>query len=115
MRLLKSFLYACKGFAVAVREEQNLRIHLLATGIVIALALYYHVSIEEWLILLTLIGLVIGFELFNSAIENLTDLVTKEKIPLAGKVKDIAAAAVLFVSVIALVVGITIFARHINV
>ena len=90
-----------------------MKVHLLVTVFVIAMGLYFHISPGEWLILLMMIGLTIGLELLNTAIENLTDLVTKEKLPLAGKVKDISAAAVLVVSVVALIVGIIIFTKYI--
>jgi diacylglycerol kinase len=68
---------------------------------------YFHISEEEWLIILVFIGAVISSELINSSIENLTDLVTKEQLPLAGKVKDISAAAVLVLSFIALIAGLS--------
>jgi diacylglycerol kinase (ATP) len=113
MKLLKSFGYAWKGFKVAVMEEPNLKIHLIVTVVVVAMGFYFKITPMEWMILLILIGLVVGFELLNSAIESLTDLVTKERLPLAGKVKDIAASAVLVVCVIALIVGIIIFKKYI--
>jgi len=113
MKFLENFGYAWKGLKVAVKEETHLRIHLAATVIVIFMGFYFRVSPGEWLILLTMIGLTIGFELLNTAIENLTDLVTKEKLPLAGKVKDISAAAVAVVSVVALMVGLIIFTKYI--
>ena len=59
------------------------------------------------------IALVVGFEMVNSAIENLVDLVTLERKPLAGKIKDVAAGAVLFASVIALVVGVIVFRKYV--
>jgi len=114
MKVLKSFGHAWKGFKVALKEELNLKIHLASTVVVVAMGFYYQIGRMDWMVLLTMIGLVIGFELLNSAIESLTDLVTKERLPLAGKVKDISAAAVLVISVIALVVGITIFAKYIE-
>jgi len=113
MKLLKNFGYAWKGFNVAVKDEPNLKIHLAMAAIVIGMGFYFKVSSVEWMVLLILIGLVISLELINSAIESLTDLVTKERLPLAGKVKDIAAAAVLTISVIALLVGIIIFKKYI--
>jgi diacylglycerol kinase len=39
------------------------------------------------------IGLVTGMEMISTALENLVDLVTTERKPLAGKIKDIAAGA----------------------
>jgi len=52
-------------------------------------------------------------EMMNSAVESLVDLVTEEFKPLAGKVKDIAAGAVLFVSILAVVIGLIIFKKYI--
>jgi len=54
-------------------------------------------------------GLVIGMELINTSIEKLVDLVSPEYHPLAEKVKDIAAGAVLFDSIIAAIIGLIIF------
>ncbi|MBS1507369.1 MAG: diacylglycerol kinase family protein [Bacteroidetes bacterium] len=113
MKLLRSFGYAMKGFIVAVREELNLKIHLMAAMVVVGLGFYYRISSGEWLALLAMIGLVISLELINTAVENLTDLVTKSQHPLAGKVKDISAAAVLVASVASVIVGIIIFAKYI--
>ncbi len=112
MNLIKSFAVAFKGLKVAVREERNMKIHLLAAIVVIAAGFYFEITSIEWLVIMVMIGLVICAELINSAIENLTDLVSKEKQPLAGKVKDVAAGAVLFASFISVIVAIIIFAKY---
>lgn len=114
MKLLKSFGYAFKGLVVAVREQQNLKIHLAITLVVIALAYWLEVTMLEWCVLLILIGLVLAVELLNTAIENLVDLVTTEHHPLAGKVKDIAAAAVFVLAGISVIVGFIIFAPYVS-
>jgi diacylglycerol kinase len=113
MKLLRSFVYAWRGFLVAVREELNLKIHLLAAVVVVVMGFYYRITSNEWVALTILIAVVICLELINTSIENLTDLVTKEHHPLAGKVKDIAAAAVLVASIVSVIVGIIIFAKYI--
>jgi diacylglycerol kinase len=112
--LIKSFGYAWKGIAVAIREQRNLRIHLSITLLVIVAGFYFHITTVEWCILLLCIGLVTGLEMINSSIENLVDLVTREHKPLAGKVKDIAAGAVLMVSVISVIIGLIIFLPYIS-
>lgn len=114
MKLLKSFGYACKGLIVAVREQRNLKIHLVAALSVMALAYWVEVTTLEWCVLLMLIGLVIAAELFNTAIENMIDLITTEHHPLAGKVKDIAAAAVFVLAGISVIVGFIIFAPYVR-
>lgn len=113
MRLFRSFGYAFQGLKSAFQEQPNLRIHALAALMVIFLGFYFHITALEWIILLIMIGLVIAAELFNSALENLTDLVTREGHPLAGKAKDMSAAAVLVLSVISTIVGFIIFAKYV--
>ena len=86
---------------------------LLIAVVVIYSGFYFKLSDMEWVIILLCMALVIGLELINSAIESLVDLISPERNPLAGKAKDIAAGAVLFVSIISLVVGILIFRKYI--
>ena len=112
MRLIKSIRYAVKGMRAATKEQLNIRIHLFIALAVVAAGLYFHITPTEWILLLIVISLVISLELLNTAIENLTDLVTKEQNPLTGKVKDIAAAAVLFSSIIAAIIGLIIFTKY---
>jgi diacylglycerol kinase (ATP) len=112
-RFLKSFVYAWNGIVVAFREEPNIKIHTVITIIVIAAGFYFNVTAAEWLALILCISVVVALELINTAIEDLVDLVTMERKPAAGKVKDIASGAVLLASVGAAVVGVIIFYKYI--
>lgn len=112
MRIIKSFRYAWNGFLVAVKESTNVRIHLTALAMVVCLGTYFQIAASEWCILVLVGGLVISLEIVNTSLENLTNLVTREQNPLAGKVKDLAAAAVLVASVTAVIIGILIFAKY---
>lgn len=114
MKLIKSFEYAYRGLMGAVKSQLNLRIHLTAAVAVIIAGFYFGITATEWTIILILIGIVISLELVNTAIEHLVDLITLERKPLAGKVKDIAAAAVIVSSLTAVVVGFIIFSKYIN-
>lgn len=107
--LYKSFGYAFKGIGRTIRDERNIKIHLLATVLVVAFGFFLHISIAEWMICLILFGLVISLELVNTAIEATVDLVTEERKPLAGKAKDAAAGAVLVSAIMAAVIGCIIF------
>lgn len=64
--------------------------------------------------LFSMFGLVVVSELFNTAIEQLTNLVSPDFSKQAGLVKDIAAAAVLIAAIIALIVGCIIFYPHLQ-
>lgn len=63
----------------------------------------------EWCLLAGCIGLVFTAEIFNTAIETLTNLVSPEWHNLAGKTKDLAAGAVLAASITAAIVGSIVF------
>ena len=92
---IRSFGYAWKGIRQCVGKEQNLSFHLITTAVVIAAGFFFGITRTEWVVIILCIGMVIAAELFNTAIEKLVDLVSPERHPIAGQVKDIAAGAVL--------------------
>ena len=111
----KSFIYALNGIRTTVREQRNLKVQGFVGLITVGAGFYCEITTIEWCLILFAIALVMGLEIMNSAIESLVDLVTRERKPLAGKVKDIAAGAVLFASVIAVVIGLVVFRKYILV
>lgn len=106
---LRSFSYAWAGLITLVREQHNARIHLLATLLVIVLAVYLAVSRMEWIVLLLCIAMVWVAEALNSALEYLCDAVVDEEHPLIAKAKDVAAAGVLICALMAAVIGGLVF------
>lgn len=108
-RLLKSFLYAYHGVKNAFVQERNLQIHVLVSCVVITTGFFLEITMIEWLVILLLIGGMITAELFNTAIERIVDLVTKEYHPLAKQAKDIAAAAVFIYACTSVIIGLIIF------
>lgn len=64
---------------------------------------------KEWIAIIFSISLVFSFELINSAVEKLADVVSPEIHPVIKKAKDLAAAAVLVSSIAALIIGLLIF------
>jgi diacylglycerol kinase len=111
-RLINSFAFASKGIRVAFREQVNLKIHLSISCLVVVVAYLLKLSTVEWAIILLCIAMVISLELVNSAIEALVDLVSPDRKEQAGKVKDIAAGAVLVAAAIASLIGLVIFGKH---
>lgn len=108
-KLFKSFGYAIAGVLIAVREQQNMRIHVLAVLVVTVFGVFIGLDAVEWSIIALTYGLVLVAEMFNSALEYLIDLVSPERNPIAGKVKDVAAGAVLLAALVATCVAISIF------
>ncbi|MDO8618826.1 MAG: diacylglycerol kinase family protein [Candidatus Daviesbacteria bacterium] len=114
MHRILSFKYAFEGFAGAVKEEPNLKIHLCVAMLVIILGLLLGISRTDWIIVTILIGLVISLELTNTAIETVVDSFITTEHPGAKMAKDISAGAVLVVSVCAAIVGVIIFLPYIT-
>lgn len=108
-RFLRGFIYAFRGIRQLLITQQNIRIHLLAAIVAVIMGFCFRISATEWMVIVILIGAVFAAESFNTAIEFLVDKVSPEQDPLAGKVKDIAAAAVLIMAIAALIAGLIIF------
>ncbi|MBO9699223.1 MAG: diacylglycerol kinase family protein [Sporocytophaga sp.] len=110
---LKSYNYAIKGLKHLLMLENNARIHLAATLFILALSAYFNIEETEWLWIILAITLVWIAELLNTAIEKIVDFISPEYHPTAGKIKDLAAAAVLIAAIFAIVVGVIIFKKYI--
>lgn len=108
-RLIKSFAYALHGIWYVSKHERNMHVHWVAVIVVVGIGYGLHLSVTEWCLIALCIGSVLTAELFNSAIETLTNLVSPQYNEQAGKVKDIAAGAVLVAALAAVIVGLLIF------
>lgn len=105
-RFLKGFLFAFSGVLAALKSERNLRVHLAATCLAVAIGLYLGLSPVEWSLVVFAVGLVWVAELFNTAIERLGDEAAHGKhTQLVRYAKDISAGAVLMSALTALVIG----------
>lgn len=112
----KSFYFATRGILIGIKKERNMKVHtLIAVGTVMA-GFYFRISTNEWIAILTMIGLVMTAELINSSFEELANIVrdsNKLDYQATAAVRDMAAGAVLVVAVMSVVVGAIIFSRYI--
>jgi diacylglycerol kinase (ATP) len=103
---LKSFVYAGRGLQALVACEHNAWVHLAASLAVIAMGLLLRVSIADWRWLIVAMAVVWVAEAFNTAIEELCDHITRDHHPAIGRIKDLAAGAVLITSIAASLIGV---------
>ena len=106
---LKSFKNAFKGLRTFFHSETNAKIHFTAAIAAIGLGVFFRLNYWEWGLIIIAIAMVISTEAMNTAIETLTNLVTRDYNELAGKTKDIAAAAVLVTAFGAVAIGCIVF------
>lgn len=108
-KIINSFKYAFEGIKSSLKTERNIKIHFSMMVLVIVAGILLDISTYEWMICIILFGMVIGGELVNTAIEEVTDLVTTEINPKAKLAKDIAAGAVLIMAITSSIIGLIIF------
>lgn len=110
-KFLMAFVYAGKGIFSGF-AERNMRVHGLATILVVILSWYLKISKMEWLVILLLIACVWSAELANTAIEELANTIRDElklNYGATKRARDTAAGAVLIIAVVSVVIGAMIF------
>ncbi len=105
-----TFKNARKGMRLAIRSERNIRVHLATALFVMLLGVFLGLDSVKICILLLTVAMVVSMEMINSAIEFSLDAVFHNRYSkLVGMAKDISAGAVMFVTIIAIVIGCLIF------
>ena len=105
----KSFGYALKGIYLFFSTQVHPKIHLLAIVVISILGYFLGLTATEWCLIIICMAIVLLAEGINSALEDLVDLVSPDYHPIAGRVKDIAAGAVLLAVILCGIVWGIIF------
>ena len=108
-KIANSFKYAFIGIITSFRKERNMKFHFLIMLAVIACGFLFKISELEWFICIMWFAVVIGGELFNTAIETTVNIVMPFRNPKAKAAKDISAGAVLMLAIGSAVTGLIIF------
>jgi diacylglycerol kinase (ATP) len=107
-----SFQNAWNGILHGLKTEMHFRFHVSTAFIAIAFALFFNITRIEWMMVLLCIAAVLSSELINTALERICDRITKDRDPLIGNAKDLAAGSVLIISAAALIIGAIIFTPY---
>lgn len=114
--LISTFGFAFSGIWQAIKKERNIKIHLFLALVAIVLGFVLGINKNEWLALIIIIFLVLAAEIFNSAIEEVCDLL-KEKLNLdyqaTKNIRNISAGAVLVLAISSIIIGLIIFLPYI--
>ncbi|NLC41774.1 MAG: diacylglycerol kinase family protein [Erysipelothrix sp.] len=110
--LQKKFEASFNGLKIVLTQDKSVKGHFVIASLVIIFFLWQEVTLTDWMVILIAIGLVICLEMINSSIEELADFLQPTEHEAIKRVKDVAAGAVLFASLIALVVGILMIIKY---
>lgn len=105
-----TFKNARKGMWLTIRSERNIKVHFCAGILALLTALLFDFSISKLCIIIIVIASVISAEMFNSAIEFALDSIYHNKYSrMVGMAKDIAAGAVMVVTISSVIIGLILF------
>ena len=111
--LIQAMGHAIDGIIEVLKEERNMRYHVLAAILAILVAFFLHISSMEWLWILLAIFVVFTAEFLNTVTEAVTDLIVDHHFELnVKKAKVVAAGGVLISAIFAVIVGLVIFVPH---
>ncbi|MCY6484247.1 diacylglycerol kinase [Clostridium aestuarii] len=111
---MDSFNYAIEGMIYTVRNERNMRIHMVATLLVLTACFFYDLTKIELITITITITMVLVCEMINTAIECTIDATTNYYHPLAKIAKNVAAGSVLVSAINSVLVGYIIFGDRLS-
>lgn len=109
VKRLKSILHAFNGALFLIKTEASIQVQTVIALLVTIAGFYFEISRMEWILQCLAIGLVLGIEGLNSAIEALSDFIHPQQHNKIGLIKDISAGAVFLAAIFAIVVGLLIY------
>lgn len=106
---LRAFIYAFRGAYLLLKTEASIQTQAFIALLTIIAGWYFNINTTEWLFQTLAIGMILGAEGLNTAIEKLCDFVHPDYHKHIGFIKDVAAGAVFFVAISAVVIGLFIY------
>ena len=111
---IKSFTFAFQGAKKLITTEHSIMVQFSLGIIMTIVGFYFGISKTEWLFQTMAIGLVLSVEGLNTAVEKIADFIHPNFHKKIGFIKDIAAGAVFFAALTAIVIGLTIYVPYLR-
>lgn len=105
--------YAIKGAWTLIKSEHSIQVQISIAILITVAGLYFDISKTQWMFQILSIGLVLSTEGLNTAIEGIADFVHPNFHSKIGYIKDVAAGAVLFAAVTAVIIAVFIYIPYI--
>ena len=113
--VLKSFKYAFSGISYVLKTSRNFKIQLIFAVTILMIGFLLQIGQSNYVILIATIMSVLIFEILNTSIESIVDLVVKKEFSSLAKIsKDASAGAVLLASINSVIIAVYIFVPKIK-
>jgi len=109
--IFHTFKHAFRGINIALKER-SFKIMLVIAAFVITMGILVNLTPTHWVLILMLIGIVLGLEMFNTFIERVADFLEPSYSLKVRALKDIAAGVVLIFCILSATSGVIIFSHY---
>ena len=92
-----------------LKNEASIQVQAVIAVLVTIAGFYFELSANEWMMQVFVIGLVMSAEGLNTAAEEMADFVHPDFHQKIGYIKDVAAGAVFFSAITAIIIGCFIY------
>ncbi|WP_152287651.1 diacylglycerol kinase family protein [Flavicella marina] len=106
---IKSISFAFKGLWLLLKSEKSIKTQIAISILMTICGFVFNITHQEWMIQILCIGIVLVAESLNTAIEKIANFVHPDFHEKIGVIKDVAAGAVAFAAIIAIVEGLLIY------
>ncbi|MES2545655.1 MAG: diacylglycerol kinase family protein [Bacteroidota bacterium] len=106
---LKSMAFALKGAYKLITTEHSVMVQSSTAVLLTFAGFYFQIDRYEWMFQTLAIGLVLGIEGLNTAVEKIADFIHPDYHERIGFIKDIAAGAVFFAAMTAIATFLMIY------
>ena len=102
---LKSFKYAFRGTYLLIKTEHSIMTQIFIFSLTILAGLMVGISKQDWINQTLAMGLVLGIEGMNTAVEKLADFVHPDYHKKIGFIKDVSAGSSGIAAIISLIIA----------
>lgn len=113
-RFWRSFRYARRGLQRALATENSFRIHVLVAAIISFCLIALRVSGRDAAIIILIMASILNLELVNTIVERFVDILEPRVHPYVGVIKDLMAAAVLIMSIAAILIAMLVLGPYLT-
>jgi diacylglycerol kinase (ATP) len=106
---IKGLGIALKGAYLLLKNEASIQAQAVIAVVITIAGFYFNLSTTEWMMQIFAIGLVMTAEGLNTAIEEMANFVHSDFHKKIGYIKDVAAGAVFFSALVAIIIGCFIY------
>tara|TARA_R100001369_G_scaffold56967_1_gene83880 strand:- start:1672 stop:2031 length:360 start_codon:yes stop_codon:yes gene_type:complete len=106
---IKGCGYAAKGAWMLLKNEHSIQVQAFIAIVMTVAGFYFEISSTEWMLQIVAISLVMSIEGLNTAVEEIADFIHPDFHSKIGFIKDVAAGAVFFAAIGAVLIGCIIY------